>query len=56
MTLGVQNHHDIAAGYETVEGLPTVVVRVRAPLPLLGLLGPGGDLVVRGHALAEVMP
>ncbi len=47
---------DVTAGYETVGGLGTVVVQVRAPLPLLGLVGPVGDLVVRGHALAEVVP
>jgi hypothetical protein len=46
----------VSAGYETVEGVPTVVVRVRAPLPVLGLAGPGGDLVVAAHALAEVAP
>ena len=46
----------VTAGYETVGGLATVVVRVQAPLPLLGLAGPGGDLVVEGHALAELPP
>lgn len=47
---------DVTADYALVDGLPTVVVRVRAPLPLLGLVGPGGDLVVEGHALAELRP
>ena len=47
---------DVTADYALVDGLPTVVVRVRAPLPLLGLVGPGGDLVVEGHALAELPP
>jgi Flp pilus assembly protein TadG len=47
---------DVTAGFETVGGLSTVVVRVQAPLPLLGLAGPGGDLVVEGHALAEAPP
>lgn len=47
---------DVTADYAVVDGLPTVVVRVRAPLPLLGLVGPGGDLVVEGHALAELPP
>ena len=47
---------DVSAGYETVDGIETVVVQVRAPLPLLGLVGPGGELVVRGHALAETPP
>lgn len=44
---------DVTAGTETVDGLPTVYVQVRATLPLVGLLGPGGALVVRGHALEE---
>jgi Flp pilus assembly protein TadG len=47
---------DVTAGLETVGGVQTVVVQVRAPIPLLGLAGPGGDLVVQGHALAERLP
>jgi Flp pilus assembly protein TadG len=47
---------DVTAGYQSVAGLDTVVVEVRAPLPVMGLLGPVGDLVVRAHALAEVLP
>ncbi len=51
----------LAAGYgdavtavETeLRGLPVVEVRVTAPLPVLGLLGPGGTLTVSGHALRE---
>ena len=43
----------VTAGYERVEGVPTVVVRVTAPLPVLGLAGPTDDLVVEAHALAE---
>jgi Flp pilus assembly pilin Flp len=44
---------DVHAGRERFDGVDTVVVRVRAPLPLLGLLGVGRVLTVRGHALAE---
>jgi Flp pilus assembly protein TadG len=47
---------DVTSGYQIIGGLDTVVVQVRAPLPLLGLVGPVGDLVVRGHALVEVLP
>jgi Flp pilus assembly protein TadG len=47
---------DVTSGYQRVGGLDTVVVQVRAPLPLFGLFGPVGDLVVRAHALAEVLP
>ena len=51
----------LAAGYaeqisvvETeLRGLPVVEVRVTAPLPVVGLLGPGGTLTVSGHALRE---
>jgi hypothetical protein len=41
------------AGSSVVNGLPVVVVEVRAPLPLLGPIGPDDLLVVRGHALDE---
>ena len=44
---------DVTAGRETVDGLPTVTVRIRAPLPVLGLLGVGRVVVVSGHALQE---
>jgi hypothetical protein len=44
---------DVTAGRERYDGLDTVVVRVRAPLPLLGLLGAGRIVMVAGHAGAE---
>ncbi|MCI2239777.1 pilus assembly protein [Paenibacillus sp. TRM 82003] len=53
---------DVTAGVVTVDpatagagagGAPVVEVRVRAPLPVLGLLGPGRVLDVRGHAAVE---
>jgi Flp pilus assembly protein TadG len=44
---------DVTSGRETVAGLDTVVIRVRAPLPVLGLLGLGRVVTVDGHALAE---
>lgn len=44
---------DVRGGFETVAGLPTVFVEVRASVPLVGLLGPSRTLVVRGHALDE---
>ncbi|GAB3682582.1 TadE family protein [Angustibacter aerolatus] len=34
-------------------GVRVVEVEVTAPLPLVGLLGPTGQLTVRGHAFAE---
>jgi Flp pilus assembly protein TadG len=47
---------DVVAGYEDVGGTSTVVVEIRARLPLVGLLGPPRALVVRGHAFAEAQP
>ena len=44
---------DVTSGLETVDGVPTVFVQVRARLPLVGLLGPSRSIVVRGHALEE---
>lgn len=35
------------------DGVELVEVRVRAPLPVVGLLGPAGGLTVTGHAIAE---
>ena len=44
---------DVSAGYESVGGVPTVYVEIRAALPVVGLLGPTRSLVVRGHAMEE---
>ncbi|MGN6334078.1 MAG: TadE/TadG family type IV pilus assembly protein [Motilibacteraceae bacterium] len=45
---------DVEAGYEPVDGVRTVVVRVRATLPVIAFLGPSRALRVSAHALAEV--
>jgi Flp pilus assembly protein TadG len=45
---------DVTAGRTTLDGAAVIEVTVRAPLPVVGLLGPGGTLTVRGHALEEV--
>lgn len=44
---------DVTSGVETVNGIDTVYVEVRAQLPLVGFLGPARSLTVRGHALDE---
>lgn len=44
---------DVHAGYESVAGVQTVVVTVRAELPLIGWIGPSGTLTVSGHAMEE---
>ncbi len=41
---------DVSVGESTVAGVRTLEVVVRAPLPVIGLIGPGGLLEVRGHA------
>jgi hypothetical protein len=35
-------------------GLELVEVEVRAPLPVVGLIGSAGSVTVHGHALAEI--
>src|SRR3954469_15597134 len=40
---------DVTSGMETVDGVVTVVVRVNARLPVVGLLGPPRAFLVRGH-------
>jgi Flp pilus assembly protein TadG len=44
---------DVTARTELVAGVPTIAVTVRAPLPLLGLIGGARVLTVVGHALLE---
>jgi len=43
----------VSSGFEVVDGVPTVFVRVDATLPVVGLLGPARGIRVRGHALEE---
>ncbi len=45
---------DVVVRGVVVGGLPTIEVVVRARVPALGLGGPGIDLVVEGHAVAEL--
>lgn len=44
---------DVSARQVDADGLALVEVTVRAPLPLVGLLGPSGTLEVDGHAPVE---
>ncbi len=44
---------DVRASVADVDGTAIVVVTVRAPLPLVALLGPAQTLVASGHALRE---
>ena len=52
MSLGDGYAGDVTARYTTVENLRVVEVTVRAPVPAVGLWGPG-ELTVRGHGVAE---
>lgn len=44
---------EVTAAVETAGGVRVVAVRVRAPLPVLGVLGPSGSLEVVGRAFLE---
>jgi Flp pilus assembly protein TadG len=44
---------DVTVTDSTFEGVPVIEVRVRAPLPVAGLLGRAGAISVTGHALRE---
>lgn len=52
-TLSGRFARDVTAGVVSVGGTPTVVVRVEADVPPLGLWGPGLHLEVDGHAVQE---
>ena len=41
---------DISTSEASFQGIRSLVVTVRAPLPVIGLIGPGAALEVRGHA------
>jgi Flp pilus assembly protein TadG len=46
----------VSASRESVDGVPTVVVRVHASVPPLGVWGPGVELSVAGHGVQETVP
>jgi Flp pilus assembly protein TadG len=51
--LGATYADDIDASYEHHLGTDAAVITVRAPLPLIGLLGLGRGMEVQGHAPVE---
>lgn len=53
MTLPASYAQSIDAAYEDYGEVTLVTVTVSAPLPVLGLLGPGGTIVVTGRAVDE---
>ncbi|WP_045730513.1 TadE family protein [Pseudarthrobacter chlorophenolicus] len=44
---------EVSTGEVTVQGLRTLEVTVRAPMPVVGLIGPRGMLEVTGHAAVQ---
>ena len=52
-SLSPEYGRDVRAWYADSAGMPVVVVQIRAPLPLVGLLGPSDDLTVVAHVPAE---
>lgn len=54
-SLGIGYAQDIDATTTEREGAPLVAVTVRAPLPLLGLIGLPETLEVTGHAPMETL-
>ncbi|WP_165063664.1 TadE/TadG family type IV pilus assembly protein [Marisediminicola senii] len=51
--LGSTYAGDVSATRGDYLGMPSVAVTVRAPLPVLGLVGVEGGLEVTGHAVVE---
>ena len=52
--IGAQYAEQISASTATVAGLETIEIRVAAPLPVFGLIGPTA-LEVTGHAPVEAL-
>ena len=44
---------DVTTGEATFQGVRTLEVTVRAPLPVIGLIGPQSVLEVKGHAAIQ---
>jgi Flp pilus assembly protein TadG len=42
--------NDVSTSETSYQGVPTLEVTVRAPLPVIGLIGPRDSLEVKGHA------
>lgn len=53
--LGANYAQDVSASYGTYLGHPATIVTVRAPLPLIGLVGIERGLEVTGHASRETL-
>ncbi len=54
LSLSPRYADDVTAATTTVDGVAVVQVRVRSPLPVIGLLGPSRGLDLTGHGVQEV--
>jgi Flp pilus assembly protein TadG len=54
--IGPAYARDITVAVGTYRGHPADIVTVRAPLPVIGLVGLPGALEVTGHAAIETLP
>ncbi|MCT9870176.1 TadE/TadG family type IV pilus assembly protein [Paenarthrobacter aurescens] len=50
MALNQDFARDVASSVTTDDGVRTLEVTVKAPFPIVGLVGPGGVMEVKGHA------
>jgi Flp pilus assembly pilin Flp len=55
MAVSTEYARDVESGISTVDGVAMVSVTVRAPLPVVGLLGVDRALEVTGHAALETL-
>ena len=53
VALNPQFATDVTTGEATYQGIRTLEVTVRAPLPVIGLIGPRAVLEVKGHAAIQ---
>jgi hypothetical protein len=54
--IGPTYARDISVARGSYDGYPADIVTVRAPLPLIGLVGIANGLEVHGHAAIETLP
>lgn len=53
MALNAEFAQDISTSEVTFQGLRTLEVTIRAPMPVIGLIGPRNMLEVKGHAAVQ---
>lgn len=50
-TLGEDYAGDVSSTEQTLNGTRSLEITVRAPLPVIGFIGPSGGIEVTGHAV-----